>query len=517
MSKAGKELKAAYALRIAIRCIPCLIARCTEASPGQSEEILLLLEKVMLDASYRVAVKRSVAKLFAQHRANPSTFMDVAFKSLISPVVKTGTTSNVPIPSTTLTLFVPKDQQSATWRIGARFKGVTDIGVYLSDTRTDGLKMAVPQAGSLAASGSALSKYSTKETMVSPLGAKLEETRVSGDLVWVQMTGSHNPERFVAQGASQEIVVESRHNYEDSANYCGAVYIQGAGSLKIAFDRMSCRTEGGCDKLSFFSDAEMNKQVKQYHGQPGQGDSMWNDFEVKGSSIFFRFISDGSTNYWGFRFTVSVKSEETLTPLTLSDLRSIVGHPKVVLLRKYVGREPYVEAGTVGVFQAISSGICAHVDFPGRTGACPEAQDIALFPEEKAASCENSETSEISAESLSKFSLAQIVLACALDAKACVKYLAQADRFRILCQLVLQQTGTRKVAFLQMLARLIRRATLPPVFDLYFAPIMRKHAMRLDVDKSDIGREEGVGDLALSGTPCRSHAIAVCTRTGCAH
>ena len=442
MSKAGKELKAAYALRIAIRCIPCLIARCTEASPGQSEEILLLLEKVMLDASYRVAVKRSVAKLFAQHRANPSTFMDVAFKSLISPVVKTGTTSNVPIPSTTLTLFVPKDQQSATWRIGARFKGVTDIGVYLSDTRTDGLKMAVPQAGSLAALGSALSKYSTQETMVFPLGAKLEETRVSGDLVWVQMTGSHNPERFVAQGASQEIVVESRHNYEDSANYCGAVYIQGAGSLKIAFDRMSCRTEGGCDKLSFFSDAEMNKQVKQYHGQPGQGDSMWNDFEVKGSSIFFRFISDGSTNYWGFRFTVSVKSE---------------------------------------------------------------------------ASCENSETSEISAESLSKFSLAQIVLACALDAKACVKYLAQADRFRILCQLVLQQTGTRRVAFLQMLARLIRRATLPPVFDLYFAPIMRKHAMRLDVDKSDIGREEGVGDLALSGTPCRSHAIAVCTRTGCAH
>ena len=435
MSKAGKELKAAYALQIAIRCIPCLIARCTEASPGQSEEILLLSEKVMLDTSYRVAVKRSVAKLFAQHRANPSTFMDVAFKSLILPVVKTVTSSNVANASTTLTLFVPKNQQSANWRIGARFKGVTDIGVCLSDTKTDGSKMT--SSGAFAAAGSMLCTYSTTEAMSSPTATQLEETRVSGDLVWVQMAGRQNLERFVAQGACQEIVVESRHDYEDNANYCGAVCIQGAGSLKIAFDRRSCRTESGCDRLVFFSDAEMSKRIVQYSGSPGQGDSAWNDFEVKGSSIFFTFTSDGSCNYWGYRFTVSVKNQ---------------------------------------------------------------------------ASCEDSEISEISAESLSKFSLAQMGLACGLDDKACVEYLAQADRFRILCQLVLQQTGTRRVAFLQMLAQLIRRATLPPVFDLYFAPIVKKHAMRLDNDKSDIGREQGVGDLALFGTLCRSRLLRVCAR-----
>jgi hypothetical protein len=224
MSQAGKELKAAYALQIAIRCIPCLIATCTEASPGQSERILLLLEKVVLDASYRVAVERSVAKLFAQHRANPATFMDVCFKSLILPIVK----------------------------------------------------------------------------------------------------------------------------------------------------------------------------------------------------------------------AVSVKGE---------------------------------------------------------------------------APREDAKTSQLSPESLSKFLLAQMVFACSLDAKACVQYLAHPNHFKLICRLVVQQTGARRVALLQILARLIRLAELPQAFQLYFAPIMKKHTLRLDVDKIKIGREEGISDLALAGTLCLSHVCTVCACT----
>jgi len=226
MSEAGKELKAAYALQIAIRCVPCLIATCTEASPGQSARILLLLEKVVLDASYRVAVERSVAKLFAQHRANPATFMDVCFKSLILPIVKTG--------------------------------------------------------------------------------------------------------------------------------------------------------------------------------------------------------------------AVSVKGE---------------------------------------------------------------------------APREDAKTSQLSPESLSKFLLAQMVFACSLDAKACVQYLAHPNHFKLICQLVVQQTGTPRVALLQILARLIRLAELPQSFELYFAPIMKNHALRLDVDKIKVGREEGIGDLALAGTLCLSHVFTVCVCT----
>jgi hypothetical protein len=106
-----------------------------------------------------------------------------------------------------------------------------------------------------------------------------------------------------------------------------------------------------------------------------------------------------------------------------------------------------------------------------------------------------------------------MILACALDAKACVHYLAHPKRFKVICQIVAQETGTRRVAFLQILARLIRLAELPHVFDLYFAPIMKKHALRLDVDKITIGREEGIGDLALSGTLCLSRVFAVCVCT----
>jgi len=428
MSEAGKELKAAYALQIAIRCVPCLIATCTEASPGQSARILLLLEKVVLDASYRVAVERSVAKLFAQHRANPSTFMDVCFKSLISPVVKAGASSNVATaPKTSLTVFVPKERQSVTWRLGACFKGVTDIGVSLSDTKTDGSK------SSLAASGTC--KYSITETAPFVLDAKQEETRVDGDRVWVQMAGQGNKERFVAKGASQVIVVESKHNYEDRADYCGAVCMEGAGGLNINFDRL-CHTESGCDILTFYSDAEMTRPIKQYHGDPGN--SNWSNFSVQGGSISFAFKSDGSRNYWGWRFTVSVKC-----------------------------------------------------DAPG----------------------EDAETSQLSLEMQSKLLLAQLVLACALDAKACVQYLAHPNHFKLICQLVVQQTGTRRVALLQILARLIRLTELPQSFDLYFAPIMRKHALRLDVDKINIGRKEGIGDLALAGTLYRLHVFTVFVRT----
>jgi hypothetical protein len=439
MSQAGKELKAAYALQIAIRCIPCLIATCTEASPGQSERILLLLEKVVLDASYRAAVKRSVAKLFAQHRANPSTFMDVCFKSLISSVVKAGASSNVATaPTTTLTVFVPKDpERTATWRLGACFKGVTDIGVSLSDTKTDGSKVAMTSgAFSFGSSFAGLCKYSTSETGPFVLDAKLEEARVVSDRVWVQMAGGPgNKERLVAMGASQVIVVESKHNYEDSADYGGAICIEGAGALNITFDSL-CHTEGGCDHLTFYSDAGMTRSIKQYTGDPGA--RIWSNFSVQGSSIFFRFRSDGSTNYWGWRFTVSVKSEA-----------------------------------------------------PGK----------------------DAETSQLSSENLSKFLLTQIILACALDSKACVQYLAHPNRFKVICQIVAQETGTCRVAFLQILSRLIRLAELPHVFDLYFAPIMKKHALRLDVDKITIGREEGIGDLALSGTLCLSRVFAVCVCT----
>ena len=93
----------------------------------------------------------------------------------------------------------------------------------------------------------------------------------------------------------------------------------------------------------------------------------------------------GAANSAAYQQRLSWSELHSLAPLTLSDLRSIVGHPKVVLLRNYSYRRPVVEAGTVGVFQGIE-GERARVDFPGRPGpANPTPQDIAFAPGEKAA------------------------------------------------------------------------------------------------------------------------------------
>ena len=93
----------------------------------------------------------------------------------------------------------------------------------------------------------------------------------------------------------------------------------------------------------------------------------------------------GAANSAAYQQRLSWSELHSLAPLTLSDLRSIVGHPKVVLLRSYSYFRPVVEAGTVRVFQGIE-GQRARVDFPGRPGpANPTPQDIAFAPGEKAA------------------------------------------------------------------------------------------------------------------------------------
>jgi hypothetical protein len=88
----------------------------------------------------------------------------------------------------------------------------------------------------------------------------------------------------------------------------------------------------------------------------------------------------------------------SLTPLTMADLRSIVGNPRVVLLRRYTKIPPYVEAGTVGLLYGIC-GSDATVSFPGRPGwANPPPEDIAFAPDEKTAAAAAAAENEAAAD-----------------------------------------------------------------------------------------------------------------------
>jgi hypothetical protein len=98
-----------------------------------------------------------------------------------------------------------------------------------------------------------------------------------------------------ATGASYARI-ESCHNYKDNCDYKGSVQIVGAGGLSVVFDS-SCRTESGCDVLSFFKDSAMTDKIVEI-----SGNSNWNDVKLPGQdTIYYAFRSDGSCNYWGYR------------------------------------------------------------------------------------------------------------------------------------------------------------------------------------------------------------------------
>lgn len=117
-----------------------------------------------------------------------------------------------------------------------------------------------------------------------------------------------------AAGAAlpKEIVCESDHPYKDYANIWKEIKIPGATSLRISFDKQ-CRTESGCDYLSFHTkmptEQEKNSgMLYMAEGIPNEisGDnSNFKDFEFKGNYLVYRFRADHSNTDWGFKFTVS--------------------------------------------------------------------------------------------------------------------------------------------------------------------------------------------------------------------
>jgi hypothetical protein len=100
---------------------------------------------------------------------------------------------------------------------------------------------------------------------------------------------------------------ESEHNYADNLDTTHQVSLPGAEAIKIVFDPQS-HTESNCDYLTFFLDSECTipaPGVGSLSGTsfPGTGDVP--PLVIEASEFWYRFHSDGSQNFWGYRFECS--------------------------------------------------------------------------------------------------------------------------------------------------------------------------------------------------------------------
>ncbi|XP_041440166.1 E3 ubiquitin-protein ligase HERC2 isoform X2 [Xenopus laevis] len=99
--------------------------------------------------------------------------------------------------------------------------------------------------------------------------------------------------------SSQPVVVESSHPYTDDTSTSGTVKIPGAEGLRVEFDRQ-CSTERRHDPLTIMDGANRIVSVRS-----GREWSDWSsELRIPGDELKWKFISDGSVNGWGWRFTV---------------------------------------------------------------------------------------------------------------------------------------------------------------------------------------------------------------------
>ncbi|XP_061326363.1 zinc finger ZZ-type and EF-hand domain-containing protein 1 isoform X2 [Pezoporus flaviventris] len=93
---------------------------------------------------------------------------------------------------------------------------------------------------------------------------------------------------------------ESKHPYNNNTNFEDKVHIPGAIYLSIKFDSQ-CNTEEGCDELLMSSSSDFQQDRHSFSGSPQK----WNDFELPGDTLYYRFTSDMSNTEWGYKFTVT--------------------------------------------------------------------------------------------------------------------------------------------------------------------------------------------------------------------
>ena len=118
--------------------------------------------------------------------------------------------------------------------------------------------------------------------------------------------------------------LESAHPYKDNASDWYTVHIPGAIKYSVSFDART-KTESGCDYLMFYEGTDRKKQVgEKYSGGYNNRDPCFPGLngrpvlEINGPIFQFNFVSDSSTNDWGWKCNIEAVTE-TISSASLTN------------------------------------------------------------------------------------------------------------------------------------------------------------------------------------------------------
>jgi hypothetical protein len=105
-------------------------------------------------------------------------------------------------------------------------------------------------------------------------------------------------------------MIESTHPYDNNLDQRMELNFPGALDVRIEFDPQ-CYLEPNYDVLYFYSDSGYNNLIKQFDGRDP---SQFPPLTIPGDKVYYRFKTDGSGQYWGYKFNaipnIPVKADE---------------------------------------------------------------------------------------------------------------------------------------------------------------------------------------------------------------
>ncbi|OHT14760.1 hypothetical protein TRFO_03035 [Tritrichomonas foetus] len=114
-----------------------------------------------------------------------------------------------------------------------------------------------------------------------------------------------NPNKYNYSMEEKTQIIESKHNYDDNFNSTEIVEFPGYEHIYLYFDPM-CHTEKGCDILTLI-DGNTEQTITKLSGSVNNGE--WpNEYDVNTNKLIFKFSSDTSVNFWGYKVTCSARA-----------------------------------------------------------------------------------------------------------------------------------------------------------------------------------------------------------------
>jgi len=127
-------------------------------------------------------------------------------------------------------------------------------------------------------------------------------------------------------------VYESEHPYPNSADLTREIAVPEAIYYVLSFDSQ-CKTESTYDYLELFTDAEKSTKVNRWEGDTWPREPL----TVNQKSLYFTFHSDGGTNFWGWKISISAAVSVTVQKDSwVEELRSSVSMLLVALCQNLI-------------------------------------------------------------------------------------------------------------------------------------------------------------------------------------